>query len=78
MGRLRQLIEWERRIGPTVNSAASAFYDWLSVVLGPAAILFGVLGLFWGHWVGLVLIATGAGLTWMGWSRLLRFLRSRT
>lgn len=65
-------------MGPPVNSAASAFYDWLSVVLGPAVVVFGVLGLVWGHWVGVVLIGTGAVLTWMGWSRLLHFLRSRT
>lgn len=77
MGRVRRAIEWERRNGPRANAAASAFYDWLSVVLGPAAVVFGMLGLFWGYWLGVVILVLGLGLTWAGWARLVRFVRSR-
>jgi hypothetical protein len=55
----------------------AALYDRLFVVLGPAAVVFGAFFVAWGDWVGLVLVAIGVGMTWMGWRWLIRAVRSR-
>jgi hypothetical protein len=47
-------------------------------VLGPAFIVFGIFGLLWGYWVACVPLVGGAWMTLMGWSRLVRFVRSRS
>ena len=72
---LRRLIDWERRMGIPLNRFMVAVYEWLFVVVGPVAVGFGVFSLTRGFWAGLVVVALGTWMTWLGWTRLLRFAR---
>ena len=74
MGWLRRLVEAERRAGPPVNRFMVKFYEWVFVVIGPVGVILGSLGLAYGRWLGVVLIAVGLVMTWLGWRRLLRSL----
>ena len=73
---LRRLIAWERRMGKPVNRAMFRFYEWAFVLIGPFAVGFGLLALVWGFSAGGVLLLLGLGMTWVGWTNLIRLARS--
>ncbi len=76
---LRRAIEFERRWGGPVNAFAVVLYEWLFVVIGPAAVIFGAFNIAWGFWApGTVLILLGVWMTWSGWRRLHRFFARRS
>ncbi len=74
---LRAYVAWERRWGVPLNAFMWRVYSRMFVALGPVAVVFGVLFAVWGYWLGLLMVAIGLCMSWIGWARLLRFARSR-
>jgi hypothetical protein len=68
-------VEWERRWGVPVNDFAVKVYEWLFVVVGPLAIVLGAFFIATGFLAGAFLLIIGVGMSWLGWLRLIRFVR---
>jgi hypothetical protein len=52
---LRRAVEVERRLGVPVNRGAIRVDDWLPAVVGPCAIVFGLIPALWGFSLGIVI-----------------------
>jgi len=72
---LGRYVEWERRWGVPVNAFAIKVYEWLFVVVGPTAVVLGVLFVAWGFWGGALITIIGVWMSWLGWMRLIRVVR---
>jgi hypothetical protein len=74
---LARAIAAEKRAGPSVNAYASRLYDWLFVFVGPVAVVFGVLAISWGFWLGGAIVLLGALMSVPGYRRFARWIKAR-
>jgi hypothetical protein len=71
------MIEAERRWGGPANEWAVRIYQWLFVLLGPAAVVFGLYA-YPRYWSGLLIVAFGCVMTFLGYLRLWRWWKRRS
>jgi hypothetical protein len=74
---LRFLAASENRLAAQIFPVVDRLVDCLFVVCGPIGIAFFTYALLLGYWIAVLGIVIGAGMTWVGWGALIRFVRSR-